>query len=114
MAYLEQLQREIKDFLAPFSTIQLKKKRTIITTRFFLNAHIKTTKQHLHPLLLYSIPSFFKKIAPSIEGGVGWKRLTLSACDINHQIVLLSPAIEALQFGSYLANTRASNLQLFF
>ena len=50
MAYLEQLQREIKDFLAPFSTIQLKKKRTIITTRFFLNAHIKTTKQHLHPI----------------------------------------------------------------
>ena len=27
MAYLEQLQREIKDFLAPFSTIQLKKKK---------------------------------------------------------------------------------------
>ena len=52
MAYLEQLQREIKDFLAPFSTIQLKKKRTIITTRFFLNAHIKTTKQHLHPIPL--------------------------------------------------------------
>ena len=64
----EKERRNKGDFLAPFSTrIQLKKKRTIITTRFFLNAHIKTTKQHLHPIpflatALYSSKLLFWKI----------------------------------------------------
>ena len=65
MAYLveqtaKRKRRNKGDFLAPFSTrIQLKKKRTIITTRFFLNAHIKTTKQHLHPIPFLATTLFF-------------------------------------------------------
>ena len=72
MAYLveqtaKRKRRNKGDFLAPFSTrIQLKKKRTIITTRFFLNAHIKTTKQHLHPIPFLAtailLNSFFGKL----------------------------------------------------
>ena len=65
MAYLveqtaKRKRRNKGDFLAPFSTIQLKKKkRTIITTRFFLNAHIKTTKQHLHPIPFLATTTLF-------------------------------------------------------
>ena len=104
----EKERRNKGDFLAPFSTrIQLKKKRTIITTRFFLNAHIKTTKQHLHPIpflatALYSSKLLFWKIV-STEREEGEEYCFYVLCvsvnynnQINHRILFLrcsSPAI---------------------
>ena len=110
MAYLveqtaKRKRRNKGDFLAPFSTrIQLKKKRTIITTRFFLNAHIKTTKQHLHPIPFLAtailLNSFFGKLFQLKEGEEYCFYVLCVSVNynnqINHRILFLrcsSPAI---------------------